>query len=232
VPAALADRIAAAFPHLSKKHREIATFVLEHEDLVAFASTHEVGLETDSSAATVVRFCQVLGYEGYQQLQEAIRAQLSLERTAVQHLERQLEGTLPHDDPAQIMTISGTCSVQPCIRGSLAGSSRGTARQAGAHRGSGLWRCWLVLAPFCGWTFASRYQEQLALSEFRNRGRCPAASFRRTRYAIKRSISPGHRRDVVACQQLPASLGRPSFLPGDHRQCCGQTFSGSGCDVD
>jgi DNA-binding MurR/RpiR family transcriptional regulator len=90
-PVALADRIAAILPHISKKHKEIAHFILDNQELVAFASAHEVGMETDTSAATVVRFCQALGYEGYQELQEAIRAHLSLERTAVQRLEEQLE---------------------------------------------------------------------------------------------------------------------------------------------
>jgi DNA-binding MurR/RpiR family transcriptional regulator len=71
---------------------------LDNQDLVAFSSAHEVGLETDTSAATVVRFCQALGYEGYQQLQEAIRAQLSLERTAVQHLEKRLDGRIANHD--------------------------------------------------------------------------------------------------------------------------------------
>jgi DNA-binding MurR/RpiR family transcriptional regulator len=97
-PDALANKIAAALPHMSKKHKEIAHFALDHEDFVAFASAQELGLETDSSAATVVRFCQALGYEGYPQLQEAIRAQLSLERTAVQYLERRLEGPIANDD--------------------------------------------------------------------------------------------------------------------------------------
>lgn len=97
-PDSLVDRMAAALPHLSKKQAEIARFVLDHEDYVAFASAAELGLETDSSAATVVRFCQALGYEGYQQMQDAIRARLSLERTAVQHLESRLEGPIANHD--------------------------------------------------------------------------------------------------------------------------------------
>lgn len=94
----LADRIAAVLARISKKHKEIARFVLDNQEFVAFASAHEVGIETDTSAATVVRFCQALGYEGYQQLQEAIRAQLSLERMAVQRLEKQLEGPIDNHD--------------------------------------------------------------------------------------------------------------------------------------
>jgi len=97
-PGVLADRIAAALPHMSRKHKEIARFVLDNQELVAFAPAHEIGIETNTSAATVVRFCQALGYEGYPQLQEALRAQLSLERAAVQHLEQRLEGLIGNHD--------------------------------------------------------------------------------------------------------------------------------------
>ena len=61
---ALTDKILAALPQLSKKHRRIARFVLDHQDVVAFASASSVGIRTQTSAATVVRFCQALGYEG------------------------------------------------------------------------------------------------------------------------------------------------------------------------
>jgi DNA-binding MurR/RpiR family transcriptional regulator len=95
---ALADRIMAALPQMSRKHREIARFVLDQPDLVAFFPASEVGLRTETSAATVVRFCQLLGYEGYQQLQEAIRSRLSLQRTAVQRLEARMEGPVNGQD--------------------------------------------------------------------------------------------------------------------------------------
>ncbi len=95
---ALAGRIAAALPQLSKKHQKIARFVLDQPELVAYAPASEVGARSETSAATVVRFCQVLGYEGYQELQEAIRAQLMLRRTAMQRLEEQMEGPVSGQD--------------------------------------------------------------------------------------------------------------------------------------
>jgi DNA-binding MurR/RpiR family transcriptional regulator len=134
-PDALADRIAAALPYLSKKHKDIAHFVLDHEDYVAFASAHELGLETDTSAATVVRFCQALGYEGFQQLQEAIRAQLSLERMAVQHLEKRLEGPIANDDlltqvfAADIRNLQRTAVLTPGDRLQAAAAATRHARQ-------------------------------------------------------------------------------------------------------
>lgn len=131
----LADRVAAALPQLSKKHRTIARFVLEQPDLVAYAPASEVAAKTDTSAATVVRFCQVLGYEGYQQLQEAIRAQLLLHRTAVQRLEEQMEGPLNGQDlvtrvfAADIRNIEHTAVITSGERLEAAASAIREARQ-------------------------------------------------------------------------------------------------------
>ncbi len=118
--AALADRIAAALPHLSKKHKELARFVLDQPEFVAFASAHEVGVETDTSAATVVRFCQALGYEGYQQLQEAIRVRLALQRTAVQRFAERLEGPISNQD---LLTRVFAMDIQNIERTAVLGSS-------------------------------------------------------------------------------------------------------------
>jgi DNA-binding MurR/RpiR family transcriptional regulator len=95
---ALTDRILAALPQLSKKHNKIARFVLDHQDVVVFASASEVGIKTDTSAATVVRFCQALGYEGYLQFQAAVRERVSSQWTAVQRIEERLTGPIADED--------------------------------------------------------------------------------------------------------------------------------------
>lgn len=87
---ALHARISAALPGLSPKHREIARFLLDNPDAAAFASASEVGEKTGTSAATVVRFCRALGFEGYIELQQAIRERQSLQRLALQRLEQRL----------------------------------------------------------------------------------------------------------------------------------------------
>ncbi len=95
---ALVAKIFAAFPHLSKKHRAIARFVLDNPDSVAFGSASIVGAQTGTSAATVVRFCQALGYEGYSQLQEAIRDRMSQQRAAMRRLEQRLAEQTTDED--------------------------------------------------------------------------------------------------------------------------------------
>jgi DNA-binding MurR/RpiR family transcriptional regulator len=72
--------------------------VLDSPDSVAFASASEVGAKTGTSAATVVRFCQALGFEGYIQLQQAIRERMSLQRTAMQRLEQQMAERTAEED--------------------------------------------------------------------------------------------------------------------------------------
>ncbi len=96
--AALADRIGAQLPGLSKKQQRIARFVLEEPEYVAFASAADIGNRTRSSAATVVRLCQALGYEGYIQLQMAVREGITIQRTAVQRLEARLASPIAEED--------------------------------------------------------------------------------------------------------------------------------------
>jgi DNA-binding MurR/RpiR family transcriptional regulator len=91
-------RIFAALPQLSKKHKVVARFVLDNPDSVAFASASELGTKTGTSATTVVRFCQALGFEGYIQLQKAIRERMSLQRTALQRLEQQMAERITEED--------------------------------------------------------------------------------------------------------------------------------------
>ena len=94
----LDDRIVAALPQLSKKQKEIAHFILDYQDVVAYASASEVGGRTQSSAATVVRFCQALGYKGYVDLQATIREGMPFRRTTIQRLEERLADPIPQED--------------------------------------------------------------------------------------------------------------------------------------
>jgi DNA-binding MurR/RpiR family transcriptional regulator len=95
---ALVAKIFASLPQLSKKHREIARFVLDNPDAVAFASASEVGEKTGTSAATVVRFCQALGFEGYIQFQKSMRERMSLWRVAIQRLEERMAQRIAEKD--------------------------------------------------------------------------------------------------------------------------------------
>jgi DNA-binding MurR/RpiR family transcriptional regulator len=88
--ATLEGRIVASFETLSPKQRAIARLILDNRYFASFASAAEIGEKVDASAATVVRLCQELGYEGLPDLQQAIRNELPSYLTAVERLERRL----------------------------------------------------------------------------------------------------------------------------------------------
>ena len=94
----LQDRIATALPHMSKKQKQIASFILDNRDFVVYASTSEVASRTETSAATVVRFCQSLGYDGYVHLQEAIRGRVPIRQTPIQRIKEQLASPVSQED--------------------------------------------------------------------------------------------------------------------------------------
>jgi DNA-binding MurR/RpiR family transcriptional regulator len=91
-------KIAAAFPHLPRGQKQVARFVVDNKYFVAFASAAELAQKADVSAATVVRFCQALGYEGYPHLQAAIRQGFSRFMTTAQRLEERLTFPIPEGD--------------------------------------------------------------------------------------------------------------------------------------
>lgn len=97
------ERILAAFPDLPAKQRRLARFILDNEDMVAFATASDISQQAGASAATVVRFCRTLGYKGYTDLQTAIRAQIPHYQTAVQKLtERMTNGGFNDSLPPKI----------------------------------------------------------------------------------------------------------------------------------
>ena len=76
---------------LSKGHRRIAQYIVEHYDKAAFMTASRLGATVGVSESTVVRFAAVLGYEGYPQLQRALQELVSHRLTAVQRFEMSSE---------------------------------------------------------------------------------------------------------------------------------------------
>ena len=94
------NRISAQFDGLSPKQRAVARLILDNPYFASFASAVEIGEKVDASAATVVRLCQVLGYQGLPDLQETIRQDLPSYLTAAERFEQRsgtqsLNGELP-----------------------------------------------------------------------------------------------------------------------------------------
>lgn len=84
----LEQRITAAFAIMSHAHQRLARYILDNGLFVAFASAAELGDQVGVSAATVVRFCQTIGYAGYPELQAAARAILPTYVNKVQQMKQ------------------------------------------------------------------------------------------------------------------------------------------------
>ena len=61
---------------LSKGHRKIAAFIEENYDKVVFMTAARLGDVVSISESTVVRFANACGYEGYPQMQRALKERL------------------------------------------------------------------------------------------------------------------------------------------------------------
>ncbi len=66
------DRILAIAGKLSRQQQVIAEFVLDQYREVPFLSVLELAERTGASEATIVRFCQRLGYKGYSAMKTAL----------------------------------------------------------------------------------------------------------------------------------------------------------------
>ena len=103
--APLENRITDIFPKLSHAHQKLARFILANGLFVAFASAAELGEKVGVSGATVVRFCQALGYAGYPELQAAVRAKLPTYVHKVQQIEHKRGIVSPKDIAQRVFEL-------------------------------------------------------------------------------------------------------------------------------
>ena len=67
------ERLNHSGKRLSKGHRRIAQYIVDHYDKAVFMTASRLGESVGVSESTVVRFATALGYEGYPQLQRALQ---------------------------------------------------------------------------------------------------------------------------------------------------------------
>ena len=80
----LIDRLNLRGKPLSKGHRLLAEYIAQHYDKAIFMTAGQLGKQVAVSESTVVRFAMALGYEGYPELQEALRGLVRQRLTAEQ----------------------------------------------------------------------------------------------------------------------------------------------------
>ncbi|NCB05414.1 MAG: MurR/RpiR family transcriptional regulator [Clostridia bacterium] len=83
----LIDRLNRSGRRLSKSHLRIAQYIAEHYDKAVFMTALMLAKNCDVSESTVVRFAVVMGYDGYPELQAALRELVRHRLTSVQRFD-------------------------------------------------------------------------------------------------------------------------------------------------
>ena len=79
-------RIRDSYNKMSKSHKVIANYIMEHYDQAVFMTAAKLGEETKISESTVVRFAYALGYEGYPEFQQALAEWVKNKLNSVQKI--------------------------------------------------------------------------------------------------------------------------------------------------
>lgn len=66
------SRINEKFNKMSKSHKKLATFIIDHYEQAAFMTAAKLGKAVGISESTVVRFAYTLEYDGYPEFQDAL----------------------------------------------------------------------------------------------------------------------------------------------------------------
>jgi DNA-binding MurR/RpiR family transcriptional regulator len=69
----LSAYIQARFDEFSRSQKDVAQYIVDHLDEVAFQTAEELARRANTSSSTVVRFSQALGFEGFPELQGQAR---------------------------------------------------------------------------------------------------------------------------------------------------------------
>lgn len=72
----LADRIRSRMENLTARERILATYMLDNLEHVPLLNSAQLASEVGLSSATVTRFSQSLGYSGFVELRDSLRAEL------------------------------------------------------------------------------------------------------------------------------------------------------------
>src|SRR3954453_16982123 len=69
----LSTYISARFEEFARSQKDVAQYVVDHLDEVAFHTAEDLARRANTSSSTVVRFSQALGFEGFPELQSSAR---------------------------------------------------------------------------------------------------------------------------------------------------------------
>jgi DNA-binding MurR/RpiR family transcriptional regulator len=137
-------QIDAHLHRLTPAERRVAAVVADDPEAVAFGTVAEVAGRAGASGATVVRLAAKLGFDGFVELQSAVRAELARRlRPASERIRRPAPGdVLGTALAAEVANVATTLeNVEPgaftAAVALLSGAAAGPRRRAGAAAGAG-----------------------------------------------------------------------------------------------
>lgn len=89
----LENRILEILPELTNKQRSLARVLLASPHSIAFSSAQSLGEQAGVDAATVVRFCRLLGYRGLNDIKDRLAAEMPKALTAAEKIQEELRGS-------------------------------------------------------------------------------------------------------------------------------------------
>jgi len=81
------ERIEKSFKYMSKTHKIIAEYIQQNYDKAAYMTAQNIAAHLGTSEATVVRFSQILGYDGYYTLKKSLQDVTKSKLTTVQRID-------------------------------------------------------------------------------------------------------------------------------------------------
>src|SRR6478609_8547167 len=107
----LSSYIQARFEEFSRSQKDVAQYIVDHLDEVAFQTAEELARRANTSSSTVVRFSQALGFEGFPELQSAAREEyrhVNVEDTARKVTRKDVDALVEAIASARMILIAGT----------------------------------------------------------------------------------------------------------------------------
>jgi len=81
---------------LSRNHRLLARYVVDHYQAVAFSTIKELSQQSGVSEATIVRFAKAMKFRGYPELQREVRRMVRADLRGTDRFKLTYTGVMPH----------------------------------------------------------------------------------------------------------------------------------------
>lgn len=94
-------KIKESLPQMTPNFRKIGSYILDHDNKVAFTSIYALSEAVGMSTATLVRFAKSLGYSGYQSFKKDLQEELQHRLQPYEKVSLSKLGSLPEEKQLQ-----------------------------------------------------------------------------------------------------------------------------------